>query len=46
MPSAPVTASEVRITSYTTHGCLPTSVVIHPAISATTESGPATTRAR
>jgi hypothetical protein len=42
---APVTACETRITSYTIHGCRPTSVVIHPAISATTDSGPAATTA-
>jgi len=45
MSLAPVTACETRITSYTIHGCLPTSVVIHPAISATTDSGPAATTA-
>ena len=45
MLPAPVTACETRITSYTIHGCRPTSVVIHPAISATTDSGPAATTA-
>jgi len=43
MSFAPVTAASTRITSYTIHGCRPTSVVIHPAISATTDSGPAAT---
>jgi hypothetical protein len=43
MSLAPVTAAFTRITSYTIHGCRPTSVVIHPAISATTDSGPAAT---
>ena len=45
MSLAPVTACETRWTSYTIHGCRPTSVVIHPAISATTDSGPAATTA-
>jgi hypothetical protein len=43
MSCAPVTACETRITSYTIHGWRPTSVVIQPAISATTDSGPAAT---
>ena len=43
MSLAPVTAASTRITWYTIHGCRPTSVVIHPAISATTDSGPAAT---
>ena len=43
MSLAPVTAEDTRMTSYTIHGCRPTSVVIHPAISATTDSGPAAT---
>src|SRR5919106_1190001 len=46
IPPAPVTASSVRITSYTTHGWRPTSVVTQPAISAITDSGPAATTAR
>ena len=33
MSLAPVTAWSTRMTSYTIHGCRPTSVVIHPAIS-------------
>jgi hypothetical protein len=45
MSLAPVTACETRCTWYTIHGWRPTSVVIHPAISATTESGPAATTA-
>jgi len=40
MSLAPVTAWLTLMTSYTIHGCRPTSVVIHPAISATTDSGP------
>jgi hypothetical protein len=43
MSLAPVTAASTRITSYTIHGWRPTSVVIQPAISATTDSGPAAT---
>jgi hypothetical protein len=43
MSLAPVTAASTRITWYTIHGCRPTSVVIHPAISATTDNGPAAT---
>jgi hypothetical protein len=43
MSLAPVTAEDTRMTSYTIHGCRPTSVVIQPAISATTDSGPAAT---
>ena len=43
MSLAPVTAASTRITSYTIHGWRPTSVVIHPAISATTDNGPAAT---
>src|SRR5438876_12068707 len=39
-----VTASDVRMNPYTPHGWRPTSVVTQPAISATTESGPAATR--
>src|SRR3954468_2946949 len=46
MPEAPLTACLVRITLYTTRGWRPTSVVTQPAISATTESGPASVRAR
>ena len=45
MPLAPVTACDTRITLYTIHGWRPTSVVIQPAISATTDSGPAATTA-
>jgi hypothetical protein len=45
MSLAPVTAADTRWTSYTIHGCRPTSVVIQPAISATTDSGPAATTA-
>jgi len=45
MSLAPVTAWDTRITSYTIHGWRPTSVVIQPAISATTDSGPAATTA-
>jgi len=39
-PLAPVTASLVRITSYTTHGWRPTSVTIQPHSSATTAATP------
>ena len=46
MSLAPVTAASTRITSYTIHGWRPTSVVIHPAISATTDNGPAATTER
>ena len=46
MSLAPVTACGTFITSYTIHGWRPTSVVIHPAISATTDSGPAATTAQ
>jgi hypothetical protein len=45
MSLAPVTEADTRMTWYTIHGCRPTSVVIHPAISATTDSGPAATTA-
>jgi hypothetical protein len=45
MSLAPVTAASTRITSYTIHGWRPTSVVIQPAMSATTEAGPATSTA-
>jgi hypothetical protein len=45
MSLAPVTACETRCTSYTIHGWRPTSVVIQPAISATTDSGPAASTA-
>ncbi|HEX6449985.1 MAG TPA: hypothetical protein VF060_11040 [Trebonia sp.] len=45
MSLAPVPAADTRITSKTIHGCRPTSVVIQPVISATTDSGPAATTA-
>jgi hypothetical protein len=45
MSLAPVTAWLTLMTSYTIHGCRPTSVVIQPAISATTDNGPAATTA-
>jgi hypothetical protein len=45
MSLAPVTACGTRCTSYTIHGWRPTSVVIQPAISATTDSGPAASTA-
>jgi hypothetical protein len=46
MSLAPVTAASTRITSYTIHGWRPTSVVIQPAISATTDRGPLATTER
>ena len=45
-PLAPVTASSVRITSYTTHGWRPTSVTIQPHSSATIAATPETATAR
>jgi len=45
IPWAPVTASDVLMNPYTIHGWRPTSVVTQPAMSATTESGPARTTA-
>src|SRR5262245_32964453 len=45
-PLAPVTASLVRMTSYTTHGWRPTSVTIQPDSRATTAATPETATAR
>jgi hypothetical protein len=38
--------SAVRISPYTVNGCRPTSVVIHPAITATNPAGPMSTAKR
>jgi hypothetical protein len=46
MSLAPVTAWSTFMTSYTIQGWRPTSVVIQPAISATTDNGPAATTAQ